>query len=83
MRKRLRNRFFRWLGVVPYDDFQAYIDDSFKVLESFEKFTRSTHGFCNVVAERLGIRFDGEKVVYDEKTEVARQIDEDRSRGII
>jgi hypothetical protein len=60
---RLRNRLFRWIGVTPVDDFEdtldafdAYVADVWKVLESFEVFTRKTATFAGVVADKLNIK---------------------------
>lgn len=60
---RLRNRFFRWVGVHPIDDFDYFSDDIMKVLESFEKFSKHSALFSGVVAEKLDIKFDGYKDV--------------------
>jgi len=83
LRDRLRNKLYRWLGLVPRDDFIQVNNDVFNVLESFERFTKASNMFCNIVAERLGIKFDGKKVVEDNvKSEEAIE-DEYRSRGMI
>ena len=39
---KLRNKFFRWVGVVPYDDFEWYADEIMNVLEAFERFTHGS-----------------------------------------
>lgn len=80
---RLRNRLFRWLGVVPSDDFLDYVESVHTVLSAYERFCKSTSLFCNVVAEKLGIRFDGERVTSDDgKSE--REVElEYRDRGMI
>jgi len=68
---------------VPRDDFILVNNDVFKVLESFERFTQATNGFCNIVASRLGFKYDGEKVV-DDKSKSEEDIeDEYRNRGMI
>jgi len=52
---RLRNRLFRWIGVMPLDDFDWYANDVMGVLESFEKFTFSSSRFNAVVSKKLGL----------------------------
>ena len=51
----MKNRFFRWIGVMPYDDFDYYADDVMNVLEAFERFTMVTRSFNEMVANKLGI----------------------------
>jgi len=58
---RLRNRFFRWIGVTPNDDFEYNADDVMRVLEAFEKFSKHSAMFSSVVAQKLDIKFDGYK----------------------
>jgi hypothetical protein len=53
---RYRNRFFRLIGVLPYDDFNYYADDVLAVLENFEGFTRRTAKFATIVAGKLKIK---------------------------
>lgn len=50
---RLRNKFFRWIGVCPIDDFDLFISDLFPLLDSFEKFSRETATWSKVVNNRL------------------------------
>jgi len=84
MRDRLRNKFFRWMGVTPRDDFVFYTDNVVKVLESFERFSKASSLFSNVVAEKLGIRFDGEKVVEDLEIKSEEDVRKEYSeRGMI
>ena len=58
---RLRNKFFRWIGVTPDDDFDYFADDVMRVLEAFEKFSKHSAMFSSVVAQKLDIKFDGYK----------------------
>lgn len=84
LKDRLRNKLFRWLGIVPKDDFLGYVDSVHKVLSAYERFSKSTSLFCNVVAEKMGIRFDGEKVTGDESGKSEDEIEQEyRDRGMI
>ena len=58
---RLRNKFFRWIGVTPDDDFDYFADDVMRVLEAFERFSKHSAMFSSVVAQKLDIKFDGYK----------------------
>ena len=83
-RDRLRNKFFRWIGITPYDDYQEFNDSLMKVLNSFERFTKASSIFSNAVAEKLGIRFDGEKVTEDYNLKSDKDIEKEyRDRGMI
>jgi len=64
---RLRNKLFRLIGVTPIDDFEYNADDVMRVLESFEKFSKHSALFSGVVAQKLGIKFDGYKDVSKEE----------------
>ena len=83
MRDRLRNKFFRFIGVTPHDDFLGAMDDIMKVLSAFDKFTVATNKFCNIAAERMGIVFDGEKIVEDNSKSEKDIENEYRTRGMI
>ena len=84
MKDRLRNRFFRWIGVTPDDDFIEYNEDVMKVLESFEQFVKASSSFCNIVAGRLGIKYDGKNDIVEEVGKSEETIEEEyRERGMI
>lgn len=63
---RLRNKFFRLLGVTPIDDFEYNTDGVMGVLESLEKFSKHSALFSGVVAKKLNIKFDGYKDISKE-----------------
>jgi len=66
---RIRNRFFRWIGICPRDDFIWYTSDAMRVMESFEHYTKVNTGFNNIVASQLGIMFDSDgKIVSKEES---------------
>jgi len=59
---RIRNRFFRWVGLLPIDDFDWYADDVMKALETFETFTQRTALFASIVAKKLDIKNVGDEM---------------------
>jgi hypothetical protein len=84
MKDRLRNKFFRWVGITPRDDFIYFTESVVKVLESFEKFTKASTIFSNAVAEKLGIRFDGEHITEDFEYKSNKEVQKEYSeRGMI
>ena len=64
---RLRNKVFRFIGVTPMDDFEYNADDVICVLGSLEKFSKHSALFSGVVAQKLGIKFDGYKDISKEE----------------
>lgn len=78
-----RNRFIRWFGGVPIDDFNKFTDDMFKVLGSFEQFSKSTSVFCSIVSDRLGFRFENGAII-DDKVKTSEDVEREYvERGMV
>ena len=83
-RSRLRNRFFRWLGLLPTDDFVEYADDVFEVLDAIEKFTKRSTMVTNEICKEIGVVFlNGQmyKIGAIPKEELEKATSDSISRG--
>ena len=63
------NSIYRWMGILPYDDFEEFEKSLMKALEGFERFAQSVTVFNGIVANRLDIKHPKAKVKKEKQLE--------------